>query len=139
MQLLICRKCVLFWLDLSIFSYWTPWMLKANIWVMSFACYLLESRFPKTEITREQQKFFFWLTKNEDKQIVGDHLKLYFYYINKEQKLVVMYLEVIFTWINTERWKIAKGRKGRKDFLCRGWDQQERWFVPDLKQGECQT
>ena len=40
--------------------------------------------------------------KNKNK-IVGDHLKLYFYYINKEQKLVVMYLELIFTGIKTER------------------------------------
>ena len=39
---------------------------------------------------------------NEDK-IVVDHLKLYFYYINKEQKVVVMYLELIFTGIKTER------------------------------------
>ena len=37
--------------------------------------------------------------KTEDK-IVGDQLKLYFYYINKEQKLVVMYLEIIFTGID---------------------------------------
>ena len=40
---------------------------------------------------------------NEDK-IVVDHLKLYFYYINKEQKVVVMYLELIFTGIKTETW-----------------------------------
>ena len=39
---------------------------------------------------------------NEDK-IVGHYLKLYFYNINKEQKLVVMYLELIFTGIKTER------------------------------------
>ena len=65
-------------------------------------CYLLLRRFPKTRITREQKKNIFGLTKNEDK-IVGDHLKLYFYYINKEQKLVVMYLELIFTGIKTER------------------------------------
>ena len=43
------------------------------------------------------------MIKNQDKQIVGDNLKLPFYYINKEQKLVVMYLEVIFTGIKTER------------------------------------
>ena len=43
------------------------------------------------------------MIKNQDKQSVGDHLKLPFYYINKEQKLVVMYLEVIFTGIKTER------------------------------------
>ena len=67
-------------------------MLNANIRVMSFACYLLECRFPKIGKTREQQKFFFLLTKNKDKHIVGDQLRLHFYYINKEQKLVVMYL-----------------------------------------------
>ena len=43
------------------------------------------------------------MIKNEDKQIVGDHVKLYFHYINKEQKLVVMYLEVIFTGIKPDR------------------------------------
>ena len=37
----------------------------------------------------------FWLIKNEDK-IVSAHLKLYFHYINKEQKLVV-YVKV---WIS---------------------------------------
>ena len=71
------------------------------------------------------------MIKNEGKQIVGDHLKLYFYYINKEQKLVVMYLEVKFTGIKTERWKVAEVSKiaylgivaGRKDCLCGDWDQ----------------
>ena len=42
------------------------------------------------------------MRKNEDK-IVVHHLKLYFYFINKKQKLVVMYLEVIFTGVKTER------------------------------------
>ena len=65
-------------------------------------CYLLVRRFPKTRITREQKKNIFRLIMNEDK-IVGDHLKLYFYYINKKQKLVVMYLEIIFTGIKPER------------------------------------
>ena len=59
-------------------------------------------RFPKTRITRKQKKNIFSLIKNKNK-IVDDHLKLYFYYINKEQKLVVMYLELIFTGIKTER------------------------------------
>ena len=45
--------------------------------------------------------------KNEDK-IVGNHLKLYFYYIKKEQNLVVMYLELISVGIKTERWKVAE-------------------------------
>ena len=61
--------------------------------------------------------------KNENK-ILGDHLKLYFYYINKE-KLAVMYRELIFTGIKTERWKAAEVSKiaylgieaGRKDYL----------------------
>ena len=52
-------------------------------------------------MTREQKKNIFGLIKNEDK-IAGDHQKLYFYYINEEQKLVVMYLELIFTGIKTE-------------------------------------
>ena len=63
---------------------------------------------------------------NEDK-IVGDHLKLYFYYINKKQKLVVMYLEIIFTGIKPERWKVAEVPEiaylgieaSSKDCLCR--------------------
>ena len=66
------------------------------------------------------------MLKNEDK-IVGDHKKLYFYYINKEQKLVAMYLELIFTEIKTEIRKVAEVSKtvdlrieaGRKDCLCR--------------------
>ena len=41
--------------------------------------------------------------KNETK-IIGDYLKLY--YINKEQKLVVMYPELIFTTIKTESEKL---------------------------------
>ena len=45
---------------------------------------------------------YFLIDKNEDK-IAGDHLKLNFYYINKKQKLVVMYLELIFTGIKSER------------------------------------
>ena len=56
--------------------------------------------------------------------MVGDHLKLNFYYINKDQKLVVMYLELIFTGIKTERLelipKIDFGiETGRKDCLYR--------------------
>ena len=43
----------------------------------------------------------FLLIKNED-EIVGDHLNLYFHYINEEQ-FVVMYLELIFTGIKTRR------------------------------------
>ena len=31
---------------------------------------------------------------DKENKIVRNHLKLYFYYINKEQKLVVMYLEL---------------------------------------------
>ena len=59
-------------------------------------CYLFVRRFPKTRITREQKNNNFGLIKNGDK-IVGNLLKMYFYYINKEQKLVVMYLKLIFT------------------------------------------
>ena len=105
MQLLIRRKNILFWLDLSVFSYWTPWVLKANIRVVSliFCVLLAWGRFPKTIITREQKKNIFWLIKNKDKV---DHL--HFYYINKEQKLVVMHLKLIFTGIKTERGKVAE-------------------------------
>ena len=42
------------------------------------------------------------MIKNED-NIFGDHLELYFYYINKEQKLIVMYLELIYTRIKTAK------------------------------------
>ena len=50
------------------------------------------------------------MIKNED-EIVGDHLKLYFCYIKKEQNLVVTYVELIFTGIKTERWKVAEVSK----------------------------
>ena len=63
---------------------------------------LLVRRFPKTRITREQKNNIFSLIKNEEK-IVGDHLKLYFYYIKKEHNLVVMYLELTFIGMKTER------------------------------------
>ena len=33
-KLLIWRKYILFWTDLSVFSYWTPWMLKAKVRVV---------------------------------------------------------------------------------------------------------
>ena len=72
-------------------------------------CYLLVIIFPKTKITREQKKNIFWLTKNKDK-VAGGHVKLYIYYINKEQKLVVMYLELMFTGRKTEKWKAAELR-----------------------------
>ena len=106
------RKFILFCLDLSVFSHWIPWMLKANNRVVSLniLCYLLVRRFPKIRITREQKKNIFWLIKNEDK-IIGDHLKRYFYYIKTEQNLVVIYLELIFTGIKTERWKVAEVSK----------------------------
>ena len=94
--------------DLSVFSYLTPLNVKSKhlgCEFKYFLCYLLVWRFPKTRITRDQKKNVFWLIKNKDK-IVGD--QLYFYYINKEQKLVVMYLELIFTGIKTERWKVAE-------------------------------
>ena len=70
--------------------------------------------------------------------IFGDYLKLYCYYINKEQKLVVMYLELIFTGIKAESWKVAEVRlstqglkqirkivyprieTSKKDCLCQG-------------------
>ena len=41
------------------------------------------------------------MIKNQE-NIVGSHLKLDCYYINKEQKLVVMYLELIFIGIKDE-------------------------------------
>ena len=38
--------------------------------------------------------------KNENEnKIVCDHLNLYFYHINKEKRLVVIYLELLFTGI----------------------------------------
>ena len=70
--------------------------------------------------------------------IFGNYLKLYYYYINKEQKLVVMYLELIFTGIKAESWKVAEARlssqglkqirkivypgieTSKKDCLCQG-------------------
>ena len=105
LQLLICRKCVVFWFDLSVFSYWTRWMLKANIQVESLnILYYLIVRLPKIRIQTEQKK-------NIEDKIVGDHLKLYFYYIKQEQNSVVMYLELIFTGIKTERWKVAEVSK----------------------------
>ena len=70
--------------------------------------------------------------------ILGDYLKLYCYYINKEQKLVVMYLELIFNEIKAESWKVAEVRlssqglkqirkivypgieTSKKDRLCQG-------------------
>ena len=72
-------------------------------------CYLLVIIFLKTKITREQKKNIFWLIKNKDK-VAGGHVKLYIYYINKEQKLVVMYLEIMLTGIKTEKWKAAELR-----------------------------
>ena len=83
-----------------------------------FMCYLLLRRFPSTKMTREKKKNIFWLIKNEDK-IVGGLLKLNFYYITKKQKMVVMYLEVIFTGIKTERWKATGIKACRKDYLHR--------------------
>ena len=131
----------LFWLDLSIFSYWTPWMLKSNIRVvgsLNILCYLLVRRFPVSKITRELKKNIFRLMKNGDK-IIGGRLKLY---INKKQKLVVIYLELIFTGIKTERWEAAEVRlsklglkqvgkivcvgikTSKKDDLCWVWSRE---------------
>ena len=36
-------------------------------------------------------------------KIDGDHIKLHFCYMNKEQKLVVMYVVLIFNGKKTER------------------------------------
>ena len=47
------------------------------------------------------------MIKNKNKT-VDDHLKLYFYYINIEQKLVIMYQEIIFTRIKTEKCKVTE-------------------------------
>ena len=70
--------------------------------------------------------------------ILGDYLKLYCYYINKEHKLVVMYLELILIGIKAESWRVAEVRLSRqrlkqvrniiypgietskKDYLCQG-------------------
>ena len=46
--------------------------------------------------------------------LFGDYLKLYYYYINKEQKLVAMYLELIFTEI-----KLKMGKLQRYDYLAK--------------------
>ena len=46
--------------------------------------------------------------------ILSNYLKLYCYYINKEQKLVVIYLELIFTGIKAESWKVAEVRLSSK-------------------------
>ena len=81
---------------------------RCEFFFKSFLCYSLV-RFPNIKITRERKKNIFRLIKNKDK-IVGGHLKLYFYYKNKEQKLVVMYLELIFAGIKTERWKATEVR-----------------------------
>ena len=54
-------------------------------------------------------KTFVYLIENKE-DILADYLKLYCYYINKEQKLVVMYLELIFTGIKAESWKVAEVR-----------------------------
>ena len=64
---------------------------------MLLAC----KKFPKTKITREQKKNIFQL-KNSETKIVGDALVLSFYYTNKEQKLIVMYLEPIFVGTKAE-------------------------------------
>ena len=82
-------------------------------------------------------KIFVYLIENKE-DILADYLKLYCYYINKEQKLVVMYLELIFTGIKAESWKVAgvrlssQGLKqirkivypgietSKKDCLCQG-------------------
>ena len=76
--------------------------------------------------------------KNGDK-IIGGRLKLY---INKKQKLVVIYLELIFTGIKTERWEAAEVRlsklglkqvgkivcvgikTSKKDDLCWVWSRE---------------
>ena len=68
----------------------------------------------------------------------------YCYYINKEQKLVVMYQELIFTGIKVESWKVAEVRlssqglkqirkivypgieNSQKDCLCQGLSSRMR-------------
>ena len=46
----------------------------------------------------------------ENKNQIGcdDYLKLYACYIRKEQKLVVMYMVLIFTRIKIDRFKVAE-------------------------------
>ena len=92
------------------------------------------------------------MIKNQE-NIVGNH-----YYINKGQKLVVMYLELIFTGIKDESWKVAELRlslqglkqvgkilyagieTSKKDCLCHyceSWDikiAEEKSFIKRLKQ-----
>ena len=117
----------LFWIPVS--------FLKRRRNLKYFLCYFVVRRFSKTRITRELKKNTFWLIKNHDK-ITCDHLKLYFYYINKEQKLLVMYLQLIFTGIRIKKWKVAEvpeivyvgmevGRKYcKKDGSCWIWSRK---------------
>ena len=42
--------------------------------------------------------------------VLSNYPKLYCYYINKEQKLVVIYLELIFIGIKAESFKVAEVR-----------------------------
>ena len=67
-----------------------------------------------------------WIKETpKNKEDLCDYLKLYFYYIKKEQKLVVMYLELILTGKKAESWEVAVVRieAGKKDCLSRNWDQ----------------
>ena len=86
--------------------------------------------------------------------ILGDYLKLYCYYINKEQKLVVMYLELIFNGIKAESWKVAEVRlssqelkeirkivypgieTSKKACSCQGWSRRMRKLKLKKLQGK---
>ena len=59
--------------------------------------------------------------KNENK-IVGDHLKLYFYHINKEQRLVVIYRELLFTGIKLNNEKLQEYLR----LSILGWKEVEK-------------
>ena len=82
--------------------------------------------------------------KNENEnKIVCDHLNLYFYHINKEKRLVVIYLELLFTGIKLNDEKLHEylrlyilglkevekmvrvGTKtSSKDDLCCSWSRE---------------
>ena len=95
-------------------------------------------RFPKKKKKKEKsRKISIYLIENKE-EILGNYLKLYCYDINKEQKLVVMYMELIFTGIKSKSLKVAEVRlssqglkqirkivypgieTSKKDCLCQG-------------------
>ena len=73
----------IFCFGLSVFSHWPAKCSKQMfvLWVLKM----------KKQSNKRIEEKYFQLIKNQE-NIVRDHLKLYYYYINKAQKLVVMYL-----------------------------------------------